>query len=297
MEWPTYLVVVAVYGGWLALTWNFTALPLWAAIPAGAALLAWHASLQHETIHGHPTRRRRLNTALGWPPLSLWIPYALYRASHLAHHNNDRLTDPLADPESFYVTPAEWSRSGPWRRALLWSNRTVLGRLVLGPALVAGRFLAAEVGAMRRGDPGRRGLWLRHGLAVAAVLVWVAAVCDIPLWLYVFGICYPGLSLTLLRSYAEHRPAAKPADRTAVVRAGPFFGLLFLNNNLHVAHHARPGLAWYRLPALNRRIDGDGQAAAGAGLHPGYGVLAWRHLLRPLDHPVHPFAGAAPAGR
>ncbi|NNG03812.1 MAG: fatty acid desaturase, partial [Inquilinus sp.] len=232
--------------------------------------------------------------ALGWPPLSLWLPYALYRASHLAHHNNDRLTEPLADPESFYVTPAEWSRSGPARRALLWANRTLIGRLAFGPALIAGRFLGAEARAIARGVPGRRGLWARHALEVTAVLVWVVAVCDIPLWLYLAGFCYPGLSLTLLRSYAEHRPAVDPADRTAVVRAGPIFGLLFLNNNLHVAHHARPGLAWYRLPALNRRIDGDRRAAIGAGWYRGYGALAWRHLLRPLDHPAHPHAGISP---
>ena len=76
-------------------------------------------SLQHELIHGHPTRSRRINTALGFPPLSLWLPFACYRTSHLAHHAGDGLTDPRRDPESFYVTGEEWSRMGPVRRMLI----------------------------------------------------------------------------------------------------------------------------------------------------------------------------------
>ena len=39
------------------------------------------------------------------PPLALWIPYESYRISHLMHHRDDRLTDPLDDPESYYWMP------------------------------------------------------------------------------------------------------------------------------------------------------------------------------------------------
>ena len=285
-EAPTWAVIVAIYGGWGLLTWHYAALPIWLLVPVGAMLIAWHGSLQHETIHGHPTRRRWLNTTIGWPPLGLWMPYAIYRESHLLHHNNRQLTDPGADPESFYVTREAWSRLGPVRRALYMANRTLLGRLVIGPALVVGGFVAGEIRRLRRGDFAHMGIWIRHGLGAALVLFWVGGVCDMPIWLYVAGFCYPGLSLTLLRSYAEHRAAPDPSERTAIVHTIPLFGLLFLNNNLHVAHHARPALPWYQLPAFNGRIGGDRQAARGAGLYAGYGALAWRYLLRPIDHPV-----------
>jgi len=295
-EAPTWAVIVAVYGGWGLLTWFHAALPIWVLIPAGAMLIAWHGSLQHETIHGHPTRRRWLNTAIGWPPLGLWLPYALYRESHLLHHNNRHLTEPGADPESFYLTPEDWSRLGPARRSLCRANQTLLGRLTIGPGIVICGFLAGEARRLWGGDARHLAIWIRHGVGAAAVLLWLVVVCDLPIWLYLAGFCYPGLSLTLLRSFAEHRAAPDPSDRTAVVHSGPLFGLLFLNNNLHVAHHARPALGWYRLPAFNRQIDGDQQAARGAGLFTGYGALARLYLLRPVDDPVRqPIAGPAEA--
>ena len=46
-------------------------LPWWVVLPAGAWLTAWHGSLQHEAIHGHPTRSARLNAALAWLPIGL----------------------------------------------------------------------------------------------------------------------------------------------------------------------------------------------------------------------------------
>ena len=285
-EAPTWAVIVAVYGGWGLVTWFHAAIPIWLLVPVGGMLIVWHSSLQHETIHGHPTRRRWLNTTLGWPPLGLWLPYAIYRESHLLHHNNHQLTEPDADPESFYLTAETWSRFGPVRRALYLANQTLLGRLVLGPVLAIGGFLAGEGRRIGQGDLRHAGIWLRHGLGVAAVLTWVGVVCGLPVWLYVLGFVYPGAALTLLRSYAEHRAAPDPAERTAVVHAGPLFGLLYLNNNLHVAHHARPALAWYRLPDFNRQIGGDRQAARGAGLYAGYGALVRQYLLRPIDHPV-----------
>ena len=38
----------------------------------------------------------------------------------------------------------------------------------------------------------------------------------------------------------------------SVVKTNPLLSLLFLNNNLHFAHHKYPQLAWYRLPEVYR---------------------------------------------
>ena len=114
-------------------------------------------------------------------------------------------------------------------------------------------------------------------------------VAGMPVWLYLACFAYPGLSLTLMRSFAEHR-APRDADQgaSAVVTAGPVMSLLYLNNNLHVAHHARPAVPWYHLPAVNREIGGAGTAASGAGLFRSYGEILARYLLRRVDDPVHP---------
>lgn len=89
-----------------ALTWHHHALPWWLILPLGGWLVAWHGSLQHEVLHGHPTRWQGLNTVLASAPLVLWLPYPLYYSRHRRHHIIASLTDPLEDPESFYVEPA-----------------------------------------------------------------------------------------------------------------------------------------------------------------------------------------------
>ena len=98
MEWPTVLLAVVIYGGWCAFTWAYASIPAWLGLPVLAILVAWHGSLQHEVLHGHPTRWRGLNDLIGIFPISLWIPYTRYKRLHLKHHNNERLTDPIDDP-------------------------------------------------------------------------------------------------------------------------------------------------------------------------------------------------------
>jgi fatty acid desaturase len=285
IEWPTWAVVVAAYGGWVALLSFHAWLPWPAFIAIGAVLLAWHGSLQHETIHGHPTRSRRINAAIGWVPLSLWLPYASYRDLHLHHHREAHITSPVEDPESYYVTDAHWSSLSPAGQAVLRFNRTLLGRFLVGPALAWYGLWAAELPLLRR-DRKARAVWALHLAGAVAILAVVVGVFGVPLMLYI-ATCYAGTALSQLRSFAEHR-AGPEGLRTAVVSSGPFFSLLFLNNNLHVAHHARPGLAWYQLPRFAAANDSAAVAARGAGLYRGYGEIARRYLFRPVDAPVHP---------
>jgi fatty acid desaturase len=279
---PTWTIAALAYGGWIALTLGYQALPWWAILPLAAAVMALYGSLQHETIHGHPTRWRWVNEALGWAPLWLWLPYPIYRDEHRRHHDDAILTDPFADPESKYAAPADWPRFGRLRRAGLCFNTTLLGRLTIGPALIMADFLRRELRAAIA-EEARRRVWALHALGLAPVLAWLW-VCAIPLWAYALLFVYPGLSLTLLRSFAEHIASAEPKSRTVTVEAGPFLSLLFLNNNLHALHHARPELPWYALPPLGRRLPRPELR------YGGYGEIARRFLLRPIHAPVHPLA-------
>lgn len=287
---------IGLHTAWFGLTGLHSVLPMWLTLPMLAWTLAWYNSLQHETIHGHPWRDRRLNTALAWAPYALWVPYVRYRASHLAHHRDHRLTCPIEDPESWYVTPVTWRRIGPVGRALLWANQTLVGRLLLGPPLAIVRYLGAEVLRMWRGDRRVAMAWLVHGCGAAGVVVWLTMVAGIPLWLYALAVIYPATALSLLRSYAEHRAADAPEHRTAVVQAEAPLAALFLNNNLHVAHHARPRVPWYRLPETHAALSANQVAARGAGLFAGgYWEVMARFGVRPIDHPIHPSRRAAVA--
>jgi len=284
VDWRTLGLAAIIYGGWGAATFFHAKLAWPVLLAVGGWLTAWHGSLQHEIIHGHPTRSRRLNTAIGFMPLSLWLPFEAYRDSHLAHHASPHLTDPDHDPEARYLS----ATAGPLRRALAGVQATLLGRLVLGPFVEIGGFLIDEAQRLGRREPGRARLWLLQGLAVAAILVWLTLVCHMRIDLYLACFVYPGAALSLLRSFAEHRADPSGRHRVAVVERAPILGLLFLNNNLHAAHHDRPGAAWHQLPALYRRERERLLRANGGLVYEGYGQIVRRFFLRSHDEILHP---------
>lgn len=290
IEGATLLVAALIYGGWIALTLAATRLPPLLVAALGGWLLAWHGSLQHETIHGHPTPSRRFNALLGFPPLNLWLPYARYRQLHLAHHATERLTCPDADPESRYVGPD----AGLLRRAAARATSTLLGRLVLGPMFEIGGFLAAEIRAAARDQPGVRRAWAIHLAAAAVVGVWLVQVCGVSLGQYLLLFVYPGAALSLLRSFAEHRADPDPERSIAIVEKAPILGLLYLNNNLHAAHHAFPAASWRQLPGLYAQQRAALLQANGGLVYAGYAEVFARYLLKPHDVLVHP-ATSAPA--
>jgi len=291
-EGPTFLLALAVHAAWMLSTLMAVRHP-WVGVICGGFVVAWHGSLQHETIHGHPTRSRAVNALLGSLPMGLWLPYGIYREQHLDHHRTSALTDPLEDPESQFVTGDAWRAASPVRRAILLANATLLGRLVLGPAIVLVRFFLAEARRIVRGDLVHARAWLGHAAGVVVVLAWLELVCAMPLWQYVLTFVYPGLALTLLRSFAEHRPATEQAHRIAVVEAGPIASLLYLNNNLHVVHHDEPAVPWYELPERYRATREDVLAKNGGLAYAGYGALLWHFGVRARYAPVHPAHAAS----
>jgi fatty acid desaturase len=251
-------------------------------------------NLQHETIHGHPTRNRRVNEAIGCWPLSLWLPYSIYRSTHLAHHRDENLTDPLDDPESYYWAEHQWGALGPLGRAVVAAQSTLLGRVILGPAWTITRFFRFLGRDVWRGKGRTRAIVARHLLECAVVLVWVIGVCGMPFWVYVACFIYPGVSLALIRSFAEHRAEQEVGKRTAIVENARILGPLFLFNNLHAAHHLRHRLPWYEVPKfyrLNRAalIEGNGGL-----VYNGYFDVARRYLLTSHDDAIHPGWATAP---
>jgi fatty acid desaturase len=284
MEWPTLAVASAIAVGLAATLALHERLPTVAEIAVLGVLAAWYGSLQHEVIHGHPTPWPRVNTALAIAPLGIVVPCRQYRAQHIVHHETADLTDPDGDPESWYVTPEAWASAGLVRRGYLTATRTLLGRLVIGPLVVAARW--AGLG-MRHARTAAGALHVAGHVAAVAVVLVVVRSTGMSLWTYVIGVVWVGGALTLLRSFAEHR-MTDAGPRSAIVRSGRFFSLLYLNNNLHHTHHVRPGVPWFELPRADAELGADEAVAAGAGVYAGYGEIARRFLLHPFDTPVHP---------
>src|SRR6201987_3744379 len=132
VEIPTLLLILADYVGWLAITFAYTRWPLAILAPITAVLLTLHSSLQHEIVHGHPTRWDGLNRLFAIVPLSLWLPYDRYYHTHRAHHITWTPTGPTDDPESYYWSPEDLARLAPVSRFLHGIQQTLAGRIALG---------------------------------------------------------------------------------------------------------------------------------------------------------------------
>ena len=75
IEWPTVILIILTYGAMATLMWFYYALPFWVIMPLAGYLIALHGSLQHEVLHGHPTRYALLNELLVAINFSLNFPY------------------------------------------------------------------------------------------------------------------------------------------------------------------------------------------------------------------------------
>ncbi len=293
-EWPTVAVAVGVYGAWAGL---LAAAP-WTG-PAVAALLmipvlVLHSSLQHEIMHGHPFGDRRLNDLLATPGLGLYLPYGRFADTHLAHHDTPDLTEPLADPESYYVRPEAWQRFGPVRRGILQINRCLAGRMLIAPLFFSLGLIRHDLRAIGRGDGPILRAWLIHLATVPAVLALVVLVGAIPVWMYLLS-CYAALSVLSIRTFLEHRAIGPFEERSVIIERGGILGFLFLNNHLHALHHAKPDVPWYRLPALYRQERGRILRRNGGYAYPDYAAVIRRYLLAPKEPAVYPAALLEPS--
>lgn len=287
IEWPTWGMLAGCYAAWVVACLGHESLGLWF-VPIVGYLVTLHSSLQHEALHGHPTRSLAMNEALIFPAIGVFVPYRVFRRTHLKHHCDASLTDPYDDPESAYLARQDWAAlSGPLRWAL-GVNRCLVGRLLIGPALSIRAMLAQDWPLLRCGDAFTRRAYLAHGAGVVLALGFAVRVAGVPLWLYLLA-AYAGYALLMLRSFAEHRAVDAIGERTAIVEAEKPLALAFLNNNLHAVHHAHPRVPWYALPALYRR-EREGVLAGNGGYQfAGYRALLARYAFRAKEPVVHPF--------
>jgi fatty acid desaturase len=296
VEAPTLVLLALTYGGWLATTAAYARVSLWIIAPVVTPLLTLHSSLQHEIIHGHPTRWASVNRLLGMLQLSLWLPFERYRQNHLAHHNDERLTDPIDDSESYYWTCEDWAGLTPFARRLVQIQQTLAGRIIIGSFWRIVVFLRIELAALIRNEPRMRAIWVEHLLWCVPVIAWLVLVCHMPLWVYFVAMIIPSNGILLIRSFAEHRARAETRQRTAIVERAWLLGPLFLFNNLHALHHEEPSIPWYQYNT-HYRVNRERLIAENGGLvYATYFDVARRYLFRAHDVLPHPL-GRAPRRR
>ena len=283
VEWPTLGLILGSYAVWGAALWL---VPLPLGVIVAGIVIALHASLQHEAIHGHPFKIQWLNDLLVWPPLTLVIPYSRFATTHRAHHHDAVITDPYDDPESNYLDPAVWDRLPAAVQVVLGWNNRLAGRLVLGPLVGSISFLITEA---RLGTAEIRRAWLLH-LPVMAAVLGLVALSPMPFWAYLLA-AYLGLSLLKLRTFLEHQAHVRASGRSVIIEDRGPLAFLFLNNNLHVVHHMHPDVPWYALPAVYRARKAHYLRRNGGYLFRSYRQIFRQYLWRakdPVPHPLWP---------
>ena len=289
VEWPTFIVLAGCYGLWGLAVFGLSQISLPLAIVVVTLLGTQHSSLTHEVIHGHPTPWRVVNAALVFAPLTLAIPYLRFRDQHLAHHQDEIITDPYDDPESNYLDPVVWAKTSGLMRPVLRFNNTLAGRILIGPAVGLWGFWGGDFRAILAGDRDALWGWLLH-LPPLALVIWVVNLSPMPLWAYCFAT-YFSISLLKIRTFLEHRAHEKARGRTVVVEDRGLFSLLFLNNNFHVVHHMHPRTAWFRLPGLYAARRDHYLARNDGYRYRNYAEVFSRYFLRakdPVPHPLWP---------
>ena len=284
-EWRTIAVIAAVYGLTVLTVARYEVLRPWLAIPFLAVLGAWHLSMQHELIHGHPFSKQWANDAIGSIPVTLWVPYFAFKKDHLEHHVSD-LTNPELDNESYYVTQEQWDKAGVIRRSAWTANRTILFRMFVWTIVSTISYGVLVIRRAARNDEGDRRAVVLHIVGIALVL-YLVSLSSMPLWQFALGTLYGGRILNAIRPFPEHKYQSGIETRTAMIMAGPFMSLLMLNNNLHIAHHGEPWVPWYRYSSLMQRVNAVQRAReAGVLYEGGYAEVFRKFSFKPVDSPV-----------
>lgn len=287
VDWPTLALIVAVYALFGFATTILAQWSLPVATLATGVLITQYSSVQHEVLHGHPTPWRWLNETLVYPGLTLFVPYQRFRDTHLAHHQDERLTDPYDDPEANFLDPAVWQRLSRGHQWLLRFNNRLAGRMLVGPLIAIWRTLRDDLARVLAGDRRVAFAWLHHLAGVALVVLWLRATGAMSLWAFALA-AYIGFSLLKVRTFLEHRAHDRASGRTVVIEDRGPLALLYLNNNLHVVHHMHPGVAWYRLPALYRTNRDHYLRRNDHYIYRSYAEIFRLYFLRAKDPVPHP---------
>ncbi|HER25589.1 MAG TPA: fatty acid desaturase, partial [Rhodospirillales bacterium] len=206
-EGPTWLVLIATFLCWAGLIIFHQIIPWYLLMIGGGVVAALHASLVHESVHclrTAPGIKRVpdwLRSALFFLPVGLWFPYFTYVRSHTAHHRDAWLTDPDQDPESFYWRQQDWHGLNRVVKMIMIANQTFAGRMILGPFIVLSWLIKYELGCLLINAKGVRRTWALHVAGIALLFALVSAGAGMPWWQYVLFFAYPGLVLSLIRSF------------------------------------------------------------------------------------------------
>ena len=292
VEWRTVALIGFCYAAWFWLTLSGDMVPTAIWVVVFAVITTLHLSIIHEVVHGHPTSNRIVNRLLVVLPISWIFPFERFRDTHLQHHATGELTDPLDDPESWYIYAIEWQRLGPVLKTLLTFNNTLAGRMLIGPFITFIRFFAGEIRTFIEQRDHRIYLscvWFVHIALCMLLMGFISEYGSKHAGAY-FLAFYLAISLLLIRTFLEHQAVENQMERTVIIEQSCPMAFLFLFNNLHALHHARPGIPWYRLPATYRENREALRNSNNHYVYRSYAEVIGRYFFRPKEPVCYPLA-------
>ena len=262
------IACIAVGASLFCLWWASHAEPWW-----GLALAAYIFSftnntvfsLHHEAVHRSFHPNRTINEAAG-TLFSAFFPtiFSIQRISHLGHHRRNRTDQELYD---YYLPGQSWLLKSYWIYCLLtgfyWAIIPLACLVYMiwpwafrsrwfqeGPARWWGfRPFVIDIGSAAIGR-----IWLQGLFSlIFQIAVFLALDLSLGAWL----ICYWAFGLNWSSvQYTDHAGSPRDVIEGAWnLRFWKITQALFLNYNLHLAHHREPGISWIHLPDRVRSDD------------------------------------------
>jgi fatty acid desaturase len=269
--WPNILIIAYTVSAWLAGIWLLLRPELWQ--NAAGVLLAAHALVcsaylihdcTHHAVFASASANDRLGALMSWINGACLADYSRLKKKHLRHHS-DRLDVVTFDYRAALQSSPGWVRRGAL--ALEWAYVPSVELLMRG-MVVAAPF---QSGTRRER---LRVLWIGSvrlaGFAALAIAsVKAAALYALAYLLFLNVLRFLDAFQHTYEVFASKSLEAAPADprrdlryeysntySNLIAERWHWLNLLVLNFPYHNAHHVRPGVPWYRLPALHRSLYG-----------------------------------------
>ena len=261
-------ILLGYVGGWLLMAQPGWLLPALGVLACGHAMVI-AAYLVHDCAHNALFKKvehnTRLGRALNWFTGGCYGTYEDLRYKHMRHHVDN------ADTIAFDYRA--WLKAHPRTEklvfALEWAYVPAVDYMMhavlmmapfIGYADKAQRPRAALVLAVRFGALALLALW-----SLKAVLLYALAYTLMLTVLRFFDAFQHNYEIIAILNNPD-APLPHKGDRdyendntysNPISRRWPALNLLVLNFCYHNAHHVKPTLPWYKLPALHRELYGD----------------------------------------